>query len=127
VIYLGSAFELNDTLQLTSAQGFPKELDLEKHFQTPFSEKDFSDRVFEFRDKPGVRNFQQFPVRVFLVENRGGKWVYWGLAHVIEVTQDYVKKTTSGKYKIIRVYSPEEMKTAFALIDGENEKDYFRQ
>ena len=30
---MGSYIELNDTLQLTTEQGFPKELDLKKHLK----------------------------------------------------------------------------------------------
>lgn len=114
---MGSFIELNDTLQLTKEQGFPAELDLVKHFKKPFSAKDFESRVFEFRDKPAVRLYQAPPVRNFLVENRGGKWIYWGLAHVLEVTHDYVKKTTSGKYKIITIYKPEDIEKVFDLTD----------
>jgi len=33
---MGSYIEFNDTLQLTTEQGFPAELDLEKHLQEPF-------------------------------------------------------------------------------------------
>jgi hypothetical protein len=43
---MGSFIELNDTLQLTSEQGFPQELNLEQHLQTPFSAEDFKDKVF---------------------------------------------------------------------------------
>ena len=38
-----------------------------------------------------------------LFENRDGKWIYWGLVHIIETTCDYVNKTTSGKFKIIYI------------------------
>ena len=43
------------------------------------------------------------PVRNFLVENIDGKWLYWGLIHIIEVKHDYINKTTSGKFKIIYI------------------------
>lgn len=117
--------ELNDTLQLTKEQGFPEELDLEKHLKSPFTVKDFEGRVFEFKNKPEVRVYKIPPVRNFLVENRKGKWIYWGLVHILETTCDYVKKTTSGKFKIIYIYSPEEMKKAHDLIDRDKETRYF--
>ncbi len=117
--------ELNDTLQLTKDQGFPKELNLEKHLNTPFTAKDFEGKVFEFKNKPEVRVYKIPPVRNFLVENRDGKWIYWGLIHVIETTCDYVKKTTSGKFKIIYIYTPDEMRKAHGLIDRDNQTNYF--
>jgi len=44
--------------------------------------------------------------------------------HIVEVNHDYVKKTTSGKFKIIRIYTIEDMKKAFDLIDERDEFDY---
>ncbi len=32
-----STFELNDTLQITKAQGFPEFLDIKNHLQNPYS------------------------------------------------------------------------------------------
>jgi len=123
---MGSFIELNDTLQITKEQGFPPELDLEKHLQTPFTVEDFKDKIFEFHDKPDVRIYKLPPVRNFFVENKEGKWIYWGLIHILETTCDYVKKTTSGKYKIIYINTPEEMKKAHELIDRRSETQYFK-
>lgn len=67
---MGSVIEINDTLQLTQAQGFPAELNYERHLKAPFQAEDFRDRVFEFKDKENIRVFQAPPVRNFLVENR---------------------------------------------------------
>ena len=64
---MGSFIEFNDTLQLTTAQGFPKELDMEKHRKSPFTAKDFKNRVFGFKNKPNMRLYHSAPVRVFLV------------------------------------------------------------
>lgn len=122
---MGSFFEINDTLQITKEQGFPAEVNLESHLTNPYKSKDFSDKIFEFRDKPKIRLYQQPPVRVFLVENRGGKWVYWGLIHIIELVHDYLDQTTSGKFKIVYIYSPEEMKIAHNLIDRNLQTQYF--
>ena len=49
---MGSLIELNDTLQITTEQGFPAELDLEKHKANPITLQDVKDKVFEFKDKP---------------------------------------------------------------------------
>ncbi len=122
---MGSFTENNDTLQITKEQGFPAELVLETHIESPYSTESFEERIFEFKNKPQIRNFQQPPVRNFLVENRNGKWIYWGLIHVLEITHDYVNKTTSGKFKIIHINTPEEMKKAFELIDRNPETNYF--
>ena len=101
---MGSVIEINDTLQLTPEQGFPATLDLEMHLKTPCGAVDFEGKIFEFKNKPGVRFYEVPPVRNFLVENRNGKWIYWGLVHIIEVVHDYESKTTSGKFKIIYIY-----------------------
>jgi len=122
---MGSYFEINDTLQITKEQGFPKELDILKHLKDPIDSDKFLDQIFDFKDKPDIRCYQQPPVRVFLVENVNGKWIYWGLAHITSVTHDYIKKTTSGKFKIIHINSPEEMKKAFDLIDRNPKTNYF--
>ncbi|MFV0485224.1 MAG: hypothetical protein ACK5MU_03315 [Candidatus Saccharimonadales bacterium] len=117
--------EINDTLQITKAQGFPAELDFATHQNTPYSAADFDGKIFEFHDKPKIRAYHQPPVRNFLVENIDGKWLYWGLIHVLGTHHDYAKNTTSGKYKIIHIYSPEEMKQAHAIVDRNPETNYF--
>ena len=62
---MGSFIKINDTLQLTAEQGFPKELDYEKHKIKPLTADDFKGRIFEFKDKPEIRIYQQPPVRNF--------------------------------------------------------------
>lgn len=121
---MGSFIEINDTLQITKEQGFPEKLDYKKHKIKPFLASDFKDQIFEFRNKPQIRIYKIPPVRNFLVENIDGKWLYWGLIHIIEVTHNTVKKTTSGKFKIIYIYSPDEMKYAHKLIDRDKETDF---
>jgi hypothetical protein len=44
-----------------------------------------------------------------------GKWVYWGLCFIESIEHDYVKKETSGTFKIVRLNTPEEMKQMFKL------------
>lgn len=114
---MGSKIEINDTLQITKEQGFPAQLSLEQHNQTPFTAEQFEGQVFEFKDKKDIRAYQQVPVRNFLVENRDGKWIYWGLVHILQVTHDYEKQITSGKFKIVYIYTPEEMEQAHNLMD----------
>ena len=122
---MGSTVITNDTLQIAEEQGFPAELSLERHQEKSFTAEDFKDRVFEFKNKEGIRVYQAPPVRVFLVENREGKWIYWGLVHVLEVTHDQVAKTTSGKFKITYLYTPEEMLKAHDLIDRNPKTRFF--
>lgn len=122
---MGYYIENNDTLQITREQGFPAELIYEKHCEKPFTAADFKDQIFEFKDKPGIRMFPRPPVRTFLVENRDGKWLYWGLAHIIEVKYDMVNGATSGKFKITYINTPEEIKKAHELIDRNPETDFF--
>lgn len=124
---MGSLVEQNDTLQITRKQGFPAELDLDKHLQSPFSAQDFAGKIFEFKNKEKIRNYQQAPIRNFLVENKGGKWIYWGLVHIMEVKHDYVTQMTSGKFKIVYIYTPEEMKQAHKLLDRRAETNFFNK
>lgn len=108
---MGSYIELNDTLQITTEQGFPEELILEKHLKKPFKAEDFKGRVFSFRGKPDIRVFHPAPTRVFLVHNIGGKWLYWGHCQIIEQTIHADTKTTSGKFIITKIYTPEHQKS----------------
>ncbi|MBI3576755.1 hypothetical protein HY086_01815 [Candidatus Gottesmanbacteria bacterium] len=122
---MGSFIEINDTLQLTTEQGFPAELDYGKHKGKPFTAKDFENRIFEFKDKQKIRIYKIPPVRNFLVQNINGKWIYWGLVHIIEITHDNINQTTSGKFKIIYINTPGEMRIAHKLIDRNSDTDYF--
>ena len=122
---MGSYFELNDTLQITREQGFPDALDLETHLIKPYKTSDFVGQVFSFKEKPAIRLYQAPPVRNFLVENRDGKWIYWGQAFVLSTTCDYESKTTSGTFKIVHINSPEEMKQMSKMVDRRPDFDYF--
>ena len=121
---MGSFVEINDTLQITKEQGFPQELDLKKHLIKPYKAEQFEGQVFEFKDKPSIRNYQMPPVRNFLVENIDGKWLYWGQIHILEIKHDYINRTTSGKFKIIYINKPEEMEMAHNLIDRNKDTFY---
>ena len=122
---MGSLIRINDTLQLTAEQGFPSKLNLERHLKSPYTAEGFDGEIFEFSNKPDIRIYEAPPVRNFLVENRGGKWIYWGIVHILEVTHDYINKTTSGKFKILYIYTPDEMKKAHGMIDRNHETDFF--
>ncbi len=117
---MGSFIELNDTLQLTTEQGFPKELVLEKHLKKPFKLEDFKGRVFSFKDKPNMRIYHPSPIRVFLVHNINGKWLFWGHCSIIEQTINAVAKTTSGKFIITKVYTPEHQKSMSTYESGKD-------
>lgn len=113
---MGSFIEINDTLQISKEQGFPTELEINKHIEKPYALESLKDKVFEFSNKSGIRYYHQPPVRVFLVENINGKWLYWGLVHILSITHDYINKTTSGEFKIIYINTPEEMKLSLIHI-----------
>lgn len=120
---MGSYIELNDTLQITSEQGFPVELDLKKHLEKPFSAEDFKGRIFTFKDKPAMRIFHPAPTRVFLVHNIDGRWLYWGHCLITEQTIDAETKTTSGKFIITKIYSPEHQRN-MSQIEVESGKEF---
>jgi len=122
---MGSTIEINDTLQITKEQGFPSELSLEEHLKNPYKAEDFEGKIFEFNNKSGARIYKLPPVRNFLVENKEGKWIYWGLVHLLEIKINCLENTTSGKFKIIYIYTPEEMKKAHDLIDRREDKKFF--
>ena len=124
---MGGFIELNDTLQITTKQGFPKELNLNKHLKKPFKSSDFKGKVFEFVNKPNIRIYQAPPVRVFLVHNINDIWLYWGLIEMIEIRWDMVKKISSGKFRIVKIFTPEEMQKAEDILHNLNNKTYFRQ
>lgn len=120
---MGSYIELNDTLQITIEQGFPGELDLQKHLEKPFKVEDFEGRVFAFQNKPNMRLFHSAPTRVFLVHNIDGRWLYWGHCLIIEQTINAETKTTSGKFIITKIYTPEHQR-AMSQIEVESGKEF---
>ena len=133
---MGSFVEINDTLELTTEQGFPSEIfDLNKHNESPISLEDVEGKVFEFKNKPSARIFQIDPVRVFFAHNIDGKWLFWG--RVLIQSQQIVKELnddgswdgkswiTSGTYKILNVYDPEYQKT-FTLREAPDDRNYYK-
>jgi len=55
---MGSFIEINDTLRITKEQGFPAELDLEKHLASPYTLSNVEGRVFQFTSKPKIRVYR---------------------------------------------------------------------
>lgn len=127
---MGSEIEINDTLQLTESEGFPKDvLDLNQHSQNPVSLSSVSDRVFHFKNRPGARLFHLDPIRVFLVENIDGKWLFWGKVVIQSQTigkdpEDKNKWVTSGSYKFVDIYEPDYQKS-FTIRESKKGKSYF--
>ncbi len=122
---MGSFIEVNDTLRISKEQGFPLELDITKHLAKPFSLDDVKDKIFEFKSKKGIRVYKVPPVRNFLSEDLAGKWLYWGLVYITEIHHDYENGVTSGKFKIIRLNTPEEMKEMFKLTHYNRPEDNY--
>jgi hypothetical protein len=85
-------------------------LELRRHREKPINAEEFTGRIFEFKDKPGARIYHPSPVRVYLVHNIDGKWLYWGKIAIIEQTiqvDNLENKKTSGKFKIIEIFDPD--------------------
>ena len=122
---MGSFIEINDTLQITKEQGWPKEIVLEKHLKTPYKLSNLKNKIFDFHNKPKIRVYKLPPVRNFLVENRNGRWICWGLCHIVELHHDNLKEITSGKFKIIKIFSPEEMRQAENIMITDKELKYW--
>jgi hypothetical protein len=134
---MGSYVEINDTLQLTTAQGFPVDVfDLEKHRENPVTLKDVEGKIFEFKNKPSARIFQLDPVRVYFVHNIDGKWLFWGR---VLIQSQHIEKVldadgiwtegqwqTSGTYKILSVYDPDYQFT-FTYNEAPDDRNYFKQ
>ncbi len=122
---MGALIETSDTLRITREQGFPQELDITQHLATPYNTDEFQNRIFEFHGKERIRVFPTPPIRTFLVEDIGGKWVYWGHIHILEVKHDYQRQETGGRFQFIHIFSPDEMRTAFNAIDRIWANNYF--
>jgi len=108
---MGSMIEINDTLQLTTEQGFPSDLlDVDQHRITPVTLDDVAEQIFSFTGKPNARMFQLDPVRVYYAHNIDGKWLFWG--HVMIQTETVRKDSegswvTDGTYRISQLYPPD--------------------
>jgi hypothetical protein len=140
---VGSILEINDSLQLTTDQGFPADIfDLGRHRATPITLADIGDRVFTFKAKRGPRFFHLDPVRVFWFHNLEGRWLAWGHVVIQEQTisrnpnapphsgdinvSDPDQWMTSGTYRVAQIYDPE-YQHAFTRNDLPAELSYFTQ
>jgi hypothetical protein len=138
---MGSLLEVNDSLQITTDEGFPADLfDLERHRREPITIDQVRDRVFEFRGKTRPRFFHLDRVRVFWFHNIDGRWLAWGHIAIQEQTisrnpaftqhqgavnvSDPEQWVTSGKYKVIQIYDPA-YQEAFTRNDLPLELSYF--
>jgi len=121
---VGSILEINDSLQLTTGQGFPVGIfNLERHRANPITLDEVGDCLFSFQGKPGPRFFHLDPVRVFWFHNLEGRWLAWGHVVIQEQTisrnpaasshgsainvSDPAQWVTSGTYRVAQVYDPE--------------------
>jgi hypothetical protein len=114
---------INDTLKLTREQGFPKELDIDKHLNESFKFEDFEEKIFEF-DKPLPRIYPLPPTRTFLVQEVEGKWIKWGHCLVIEQTIYSNGDRTKGKFKITKLFDKDFIKLA-TVNDTPEGKSFF--
>jgi hypothetical protein len=120
---MGSILEFNDTLQLTTEQGFPADLfDLQRHRTKPITLDDVQGRVFTFENKTGPRFFHLDPVRVYWFHNINDLWLAWGqiLVHSQTISRnpnppphqgppnvsDPQQWVTSGEYTALKIYDP---------------------
>ena len=115
---MGSFLEINDTLQITTEQGFPADLlNLERHLKEPITIDVVKGRVFSFTKKSGARIFHLDPVRVYLVHSLDGKWLFWGkiliqsqgIAKKLDAKDKWVEDSweTSGTYIISEIFEPQ--------------------
>jgi len=132
---MGSNLELNDTLLITREQGFPSDiLKREDHVRNAVRLEDVANKTFKFHDKDGARIFHLDPVRVYLVENVAGKWIFWGKAFVLSQTiEKKLEKdgwwkqgnwVTSGTFKIVDLFEPDYQET-FSRRECPPGKSYF--
>ncbi|NML39690.1 hypothetical protein HHL17_20995 [Chitinophaga sp. G-6-1-13] len=114
---MGSMIEINDTLVISTEQGFPDTvLDLGKHIKEPVTIDQVSGKIFSFYKKERARIYQSDPVRVYLVQYINGKWLFWGKIYI--QSQRIDKKLdaqgnwkaddweTSGTFIITDLYEP---------------------
>ena len=125
---MGTIIDFNDTLEITTEQGFPEDVfNLGRHLRNPVTIDQVKDKVFEFRGKVKPRIFSLDPVRVFFFHNipdaqNNPKWLAWGEVLIQSQTieknpdaphdskineSDPQQWVTSGTYKMLKVFDPE--------------------
>lgn len=60
----------------------------------------------------------------FVVHNIDGRWLYWGTIKILSITHDCQKQSTSGFFEVKEIYSPQQMKQAYDLIDADGNKSF---
>jgi hypothetical protein len=132
---MGSYIEINDTLQLTTEQGFPADLlNLEGHRKKPVTLAAVKDSIFEFKSKLAARMFQLDPVRVYYVHNINDKWLFWGRVFIQSLKIEKKLQPdgswkegdwmTSGTYRIVDIYDPVYQET-FTRHEAPPDRNYF--
>ena len=138
---MGSILEFNDTLQLTTEQGFPADrFDLQRHRANPITLDQVQGEVFTFSAKPRPRFYHLDPVRVYWFHNINDRWLAWGQILIHEQTisrnlhppahqgpvnvSDPEQWITGGKYTILKIYDPE-YQEQFTRNDLPSELSYF--
>ena len=125
---MGSTLELNDTLLLSTEQGFPEDLlNLQQHQEQGISLSQLTGQTFTFT-KDGARVFHLDPVRVFLVQKIQGKWLFWGNALIQSQTicksQSDGQWITTGQFIVSKIYDPETQRL-FTNHESPNAKSFF--
>ena len=123
---MGGKLIMNDTLRISKAQGFPDFLDIQAHLKQPYDISLLDGKTFTFI-KPDIRAYQPHPIRVSWVEDIDGKWLYWGMISILRTTHDFEAGTTSGIYRVVKLFRPEEMKLYFDCKDGVESNNFFRE
>mgnify|MGYP001592967223 FL=1 len=118
---MGSIIEINDTLKISKQRGFPADLTLEQHVEDSSKSRWFLNKRFKFLN-PDERLYHRPPARVFLVEEVGDRWLYWGNAFILE--QTIGGGETSGVYEIVKIYDPE-FQRKMTVEESPKGKSYF--
>lgn len=112
---MGNFVEFNDTLQITTEQGFPADvLNLAEGDDAEAAFQRVKGVLFSFSGKVRARVYHLDPIWIRLVHNIDGKWLFWG--HAVIQSQEIRKQigsdgewtgrwVTSGTYRIARVFS----------------------
>jgi hypothetical protein len=89
---MGSLIEFNDTLKLKPENGMPTNPQIGETYR------------FHLKDE---RLYHRAPLRVFLVSEINEKWKFIGHAIVLEQTINSETHSTSGVFKITKLYDEE--------------------
>ncbi len=123
---MGSEVEFKDILKLTTEEGFPGSLSLNRHIRNPDSARDLVGLAFNFRKrrKPGEAPaiYHDEYGKTILVQDVDGKWLFWGHAAVTELTR--TPEYMSGKAEVRQIYHPE-FQRMMTIEESPDGKSYF--